>query len=182
MPAVVDSDASAREQLSVAAARHHSAGPVVEEVVTRQEGREEEVCEVHEALRRCGRVFWWTPGSRRWWQSRRTWLPWYLHCRRSSRCRGLHMTTPKKVEELVADLARKDQHLLVELEILRPSPTRGRRGSPVEVATAWWSLAKMALVHSGITASPGRYMNTGRAAPCAPAARVPAVLHDPGGA
>ena len=88
----------------------------------------------------------------------------------------------KEVEELVADLARKERRLREELEMLRTSPARGARGSPVEVAAAWWSTAKTALVKREITDSPGWYTNTGRAAPCAPAARVPAVLHDPGGA
>ena len=85
----------------------------------------------------------------------------------------------EEVEELVADLAWREQKLLEELERHRASFKRGDRGSRVEAAAAWWFMAKTALAERGITASPGRYTNTGRAAP---AARVPAVLHDPGGA
>ena len=82
-------------------------------------------------------------------------------------------------EELVADLASKEQRLLVETERFARSWVRNSPLSPVEAAAAWWFMAKTALAERGITASPGRYTNTGRAAP---AARVPAVLHDPGGA
>ena len=40
-------------------------------------------------------------------------------------------------------------------------------------------MAKTALAERVTTGSPGRHTNAGRAAP---AARVPALLHDPGGA
>ena len=79
----------------------------------------------------------------------------------------------KEVEELVADLAKREQKLLEELERHRASFKRGDPGSRVEVAAAWWWLAKTAFMKRGITASPGRYTNTGRAAP---------QQHDPGGA
>ena len=79
----------------------------------------------------------------------------------------------KEVEELVADLAKREPKLLEELEWHRASFKRGDPGSRVEVAAAWWWLAKTVLVKREITASPGRYTNTGRAAP---------QQHDPGGA
>ena len=47
-------------------------------------------------------------------------------------------------EEFEANLASREQKLLEEVERLRTSPTRGARGSPVEAAAAWWSLAKLA--------------------------------------
>ena len=50
----------------------------------------------------------------------------------------------KEADELEADLAAREQKLLEEVERLRTSPTRGARGSPVEAAAAWWSLAKLA--------------------------------------
>ena len=50
----------------------------------------------------------------------------------------------KEAEELEANLAAWQQQLLEEVERLRTSPTRGARGSPVEAAAAWWSLAKLA--------------------------------------
>ena len=50
----------------------------------------------------------------------------------------------KEAEELEANLAAREQQLLEEVERLRTSPTRGARGSPVEAAAAWWSLAKPA--------------------------------------
>ena len=83
------------------------------------------------------------------------------------------------VEELVADLARREQKLLEELERHRASFKRGDRSSRVEAAAAWWFMAKTGLAEREITASPGRYTNTRRVAP---AARVPTVFHDPGGA
>ena len=75
-------------------------------------------------------------------------------------------------EVLVADLASKEQRLLVETERFARSWVRNSPLSPVEAAAASWCGAKLALAKRGITASPGRYTNIGRAA----------VLHDPGGA
>ena len=71
----------------------------------------------------------------------------------------------EEVEELVADLDRKEQKLLEEIERFRASFKRGDRGSRVEAAAAWWFMAKTALAERGTTASPGRYTNTGPAAP-----------------
>ena len=73
----------------------------------------------------------------------------------------------EEVEELVADLDRREQKLLEELE--RHLVSRKR----VEAASAWWFMAKSALAKREVTASPGRHSNTGRAA---------AQQHDPGGA
>ena len=85
----------------------------------------------------------------------------------------------EEVEELVADLDRREQKLMEAIERHRASVKRGDLGSRVEAAAAWWFMAKTALAERRIIASPGRYTNTGRVAP---AARVPTVLHDPGGA
>ena len=71
----------------------------------------------------------------------------------------------EEVEELVADLARREPELLEELVRHRASFKRGDRGSRVEVAAAWWFKAKTALAKRETTASPGRYTNTGPAAP-----------------
>ena len=79
----------------------------------------------------------------------------------------------EEVEELVADLNRREQKLMEELERCRASFKRGDRGSRVEAAAAWRFMAKAALAERETTASPGRYTNTGRAA---------AQQHDPGGA
>ena len=78
----------------------------------------------------------------------------------------------KEEEELVADLASKEQRLLDAVENLARSWDRSSPLSHVEAVAATWSRAKTDLAKKGITASPGRYTNTGRAA----------VLHDPGGA
>ena len=43
----------------------------------------------------------------------------------------------KEAKELEANLAAREQQLLEEVEEARTSPTRGARGSPVEVAAAW---------------------------------------------
>ena len=79
----------------------------------------------------------------------------------------------EEVEKLFADLDKREQKLLVEIERHRTTRERGAPGSRVEVAAAWWWVSKTALAKRDITASPGRYTNTGRAA---------AQHHDPGGA
>ena len=66
---------------------------------------------------------------------------------------------------LVADLAKREQKLLEEIQRHRASYKRGDTGSRVEAAASWWFLAKTALAERETTASPGRYTNTGRAAP-----------------
>ena len=79
----------------------------------------------------------------------------------------------KEVEELVADLDKREQQLLEEIESYRASYKRGAPASRVEVAAAWWWRSKTALAKRATTASPGRYTNTGPAA---------AQQLDPGGA
>ena len=44
----------------------------------------------------------------------------------------------KEVEELVADLAKREQKLMEEMERDRASRKRGDPASRVEVAAAWW--------------------------------------------
>ena len=83
------------------------------------------------------------------------------------------MKEKEEEEELVADLDRREQKLMEEIERHRASFKRGDPASRVEVAAAWWWRSKTALAKREITASPGRYTNTGRA---------PAPHHDPGGA
>ena len=70
-------------------------------------------------------VDWWTP----------------LHLSFSSL---LAEQEAKEAEELEANLAAREQQLLEEVERPRTSLVRDTRGSPVEVAAAWWSLAKLA--------------------------------------
>ena len=89
------------------------------------------------------------------------------------------LAVKEEEEELKAVLARREQRLLVETESFARSWDRTSRLSPVVAFAASWCEAKTALARRGIIASPGRYTVAGRAAP---AARVPAVLHDPGGA
>ena len=79
----------------------------------------------------------------------------------------------EEVEKLLADLDKREQKLLEEIERHRVSRKRDDPGSRVEVAAAWWWRSKSALAKREVTASPGRYTNTGRAA---------AQQHDPGGA
>ena len=67
-------------------------------------------------------------------------------------------------EELVADLARREQLLMEEVKSFARSWDRTSRLSPVVAFAASWCEAKTALAKRRITASPGRYTNTGRAA------------------
>ena len=55
----------------------------------------------------------------------------------------------EEVEELVADLARREQKLLEELERHRASFKRGDRGSRVEAAAAWWFYGQDCLGREG---------------------------------
>ena len=71
----------------------------------------------------------------------------------------------EEVEKLLADLAKREQKLLEEIERHRTTRERGAPGSRVEVAAAWWWVSKTALAKRETTASPGRYTNTGPAAP-----------------
>ena len=81
------------------------------------------------------------------------------------------LAVKEEEEELVADLASKEQRLLDAVENLARSWDRSSPLSHVEAVAATWSRAKTDVAKKGITASPGRYTNTGRVA----------VLHDPGG-
>ena len=78
----------------------------------------------------------------------------------------------EEVEKLLADLDRREQKLLEEIERHRTSRERGAPGSRVEVACLVVGVQDY-LGEEGDTASPGRYTKTGRAA---------AQQHDPGGA
>ena len=71
----------------------------------------------------------------------------------------------EEVEKLLADLDKREQKLLEEIERHRVSRKRDDPGSRVEVAAAWWWVSKTALAKRETTASPGRYTNTGPAAP-----------------
>ena len=71
----------------------------------------------------------------------------------------------EEVEKLLADLDKREQKLLEEIERYRTTRERGAPGSRVEVAAAWWWVSKTALAKRETTASPGRYTNTGPAAP-----------------
>ena len=82
------------------------------------------------------------------------------------------LAVKEEEEELVADLASKEQQLLDAVKSLARSWDRSFPLSHVEAVAATWFWAKTDLARKRITASPGRYTNTGRAA----------VLHDPGGA
>ena len=82
------------------------------------------------------------------------------------------LAVKEEEEELVADLASKEQRLLDAVKSLARSWDRSTPLTHVEAVAATWCGAKNALAKRGITASPGRYTNTGRAD----------VLHDPGGA
>ena len=82
------------------------------------------------------------------------------------------LAVKEEEEELVADLASKEQRLLVETERFARSWVRNSPLSPPRSRYCIVVRAKTALAKREITASPGRYTNTGRAA----------VLHDPGGA
>ena len=56
----------------------------------------------------------------------------------------------EEVEKLLADLAKREQKLLEEIERHRASYKRGGdRGSRVEAAAAWWFMAKTALAREG---------------------------------
>ena len=72
----------------------------------------------------------------------------------------------------------QEQQVLEELNRLARLRDKTNLSHPLGRANGW-ALAKKALLKA--TAGPGRYTNTGRAAPGVSAARVPAVLHDPGG-
>ena len=71
------------------------------------------------------------------------------------------MKDREEVEKLLADLDKREQKLLEEIERHRTTRESGAPGSRVEVAAAWWWVSKTALAKREITASPGRFSNTG---------------------
>ena len=73
------------------------------------------------------------------------------------------LAVKEEEEELVADLASKEQRLLDAVESFARSWDRSSPLSHVEAVAAMWSRAKTDLAKKGITASPGRYTNTGLA-------------------
>ena len=75
------------------------------------------------------------------------------------------LAVKEEEEVLLADLDKREQKLLEEIERYRTTRERGSPGSRVEVAAAWWWVSKTALAKREITASPGRYTNAGPAAP-----------------